>query len=126
MIVILDPGTSRVRVDISWSPPSAGASLGHRSVSARSLEGRDLILALFEHGLLSPGQELVWRRPRSGRTYRAHPTSEGALRVEGHPTPFPSASAAATYLSGSNQNGLLAWRLAVDGRTLQELRSLLR
>lgn len=92
----------------------------HRSVSRR-LRDRALIHALYEHGLLHPGDTLVWRRTLLGAFHEAVLTENGRLRPEGHSGEF-SPSGAARVLTGASHDGLAVWRTTDGGVSLKELR----
>ncbi|HEX2072044.1 MAG TPA: hypothetical protein VHF90_10405 [Thermoleophilaceae bacterium] len=76
---------------------------------------------LLDAGLLSPGQELIWERPRLGEIYRAHVTDNGSIRLEDGRT-FSSPSTAATKAADiPAYDGWLAWK--ADGVLLKDLRN---
>lgn len=79
------------------------------------------LLPLIEAGLLSPGQELTWHRPRLRRTHTVTVTAEGALKVPDGSV-WPSPFQAALRTAGHPANGWALFATA-DGRSLQELRA---
>jgi hypothetical protein len=74
-------------------------------------------------GLLQPGEELMWHRPRLNQTYRCVVTPDARLRVEDgrvFTTPSGAAMAVAEVVA---YDGWHAWRIpARDGMQLDELR----
>ncbi|WP_223839043.1 restriction system modified-DNA reader domain-containing protein [Nocardiopsis deserti] len=137
------------RVDITTTVPSTTPSTSHQkrgpgvsvpdrarvvSVSSsvvrhtppkpehpQALRGQALIRALYAHGLLRPGDALVWNRPMAGTSHKAVLTSDCRLRLEGHAREF-SPSGAALALTGGSHDGLKVWRTADGGVSLKELR----
>lgn len=83
----------------------------------RRIRVRDLVHA----GLLSPGSELIFHRPRIGDTYRASVTEQGLLRLPDGEE-FVTPSTAATAASGTPADGWFAWTLAESGEPLDSLR----
>ncbi|MFI9062458.1 DUF4357 domain-containing protein [Streptomyces sp. NPDC053429] len=76
---------------------------------------------LMEAGLLAVGTVLAFHQPRTDWTASAVVTPEGKLLVEGHATPFPSPSTAATAVTGNMMDGWPLWHTP-DGRALADLR----
>jgi hypothetical protein len=78
---------------------------------------------LVDVGLLTPGQVLVWNRPRLGESYVATVTESGGLRLEdGRVCPSPS-RAAMDAANVPAYDGWYAWRIdGDDGESLHELR----
>lgn len=76
---------------------------------------------LMEAGLLPAGTVLELRRPRTDWAGSAVVTPHGKLLVEGHETPFPSPSTAATAVTGKMINGWTLWHTP-EGRVLEDLR----
>jgi len=84
----------------------------------RRIRVRDLVRA----GLLAPGAELVFRRPRIGDTHRAFVTDDGRLRLADGEE-FTTPSTAATAATGSPAiDGWFAWTLTDSGEPLDSLR----
>ncbi|BAL85562.1 hypothetical protein AMIS_3420 [Actinoplanes missouriensis 431] len=79
------------------------------------------ILDLIKAGLLNPGQELVFERPRIGEIHRAVVTDNGRIRVADGQE-FASPSRAADDVSGTGTDGWYAWRVGDDGPLLDQLR----
>lgn len=88
------------------------------------LRDQTLIRALYAHGLLRPGDTLVWHRPRTGVRHKAVLTSDCRLRLEGYTEEF-SPSGAARILTGGSHDGTRAWCTVDGGVSLKELRGLL-
>jgi Restriction Enzyme Adenine Methylase Associated len=88
----------------------------HRLIGGRRIR----LVDLLDAGLLDPGQQLVWERPRLGQTYEASITENGSIRLpNGHV--FSSPSAAATEAAGiPAYDGWYAWK--ADGALLNDLR----
>lgn len=87
------------------------------SHGGRRIRVRDLVHA----GLLSPGTELIFHRPRIGDTYRSLVTDQGRLRLPDGEE-FVTPSTAATAASGTPADGWFAWTLADSGEPLDSLR----
>ncbi|WP_198170434.1 restriction system modified-DNA reader domain-containing protein [Actinoplanes awajinensis] len=79
------------------------------------------IMDLIKAGLLSPGQELIFERPRIGEIHRAVVTANGRIRVADGQD-FASPSRAADDVSGTATDGWYAWRVGEDGPLLDQLR----
>lgn len=103
--------------------PDVGPIAGDHADDVTKVEGRRLRIAdLLDAGLLQPGQELIWKRPRVGHEYRAAVTDEGQIMLEDG-RPFSSPSRAAMEAAGiPSYDGWYAWRLGDGGPTLHELR----
>lgn len=74
---------------------------------------------LLAAGLLAPGQQLTWNRPRLRTRHTATVTADGRLRLDDgtiHPSPYQ----AARHLAGHPANGYTAFTTA-DGITLAQL-----
>ncbi len=87
----------------------------------QALRGQALIRALYAHGLLRPGDTLVWNRPMAGTSHEAVLTPNCRLRPEGHTGEF-SPSGAALALAGGSYDGLKVWHTVDSGVSLKELR----
>ena len=86
------------------------------------LNGRRVrLLDLMKAGLLHPGHELVFERPRIGEIHRAVVTENGRIRVADGQE-FASPSRAADEISGTATDGWYAWRVGDDGPLLDVLR----
>jgi len=86
------------------------------------LRGRRVLISdLVESGLLSPGTDLVFKRPRLGAVYHAVVTDDGRLQIEDGRS-FPSPSSAATAAAGGSLDGWHAWQVAPNGEFLDGLR----
>lgn len=99
----------------------SSASIARRVPTHPQIGGRRIRLVdLLDAGLLEPGQELVWERPRLGHSYRASITENGSIRFEDGRT-FSSPSTAATEAAGiPAYDGWYAWR--ADDGLLKDLR----
>ena len=91
--------------------------------SAYLLDGRRVTLTdLLDAGLLAPGDELTFKRPRIGETYRAVVTKSGTLALEGGQE-FRSPSRAAMVAADiSAIDGWHAWTMASTDKSLDSLR----
>jgi len=88
------------------------------------IEGRRVRVSdLLDAGLLHPGDELVWERPRVGRVYRARVSENGAIELEDGRR-FASPSRAGIEAAGVQAlDGWHAWRVpARNNAKLDELR----
>lgn len=91
--------------------------------SAYLLDGKRVTLMdLLDAGLLAPGDELTFPRPRSGETHRAMVTESGALALEGGQTFRSPSSAARAAADISAIDGWHAWIVVSSGRLLDSLR----
>ncbi|MEV4519210.1 CBS domain-containing protein [Micromonospora tulbaghiae] len=80
------------------------------------------VMDLVEAGLLSPGQELVFERPRIGEVYRAAVTQGGRIKVADGQE-YSSPSRAAVEVSGAvAMDGWYTWRVGDNGPLLYQLR----
>lgn len=79
------------------------------------------LLPLIEAGLLRPGQELAWHRPRLRRTDTVTVTADGRLRIADG-TAWPSPFQAALRLGGYPADGWVRFKTA-DGRSLKDLKT---
>lgn len=77
---------------------------------------------LIEAGLLRPDEQLVWRRPRLGKTHYATVLPDGCLRIENGDV-FVRPSPACKALAGQQTDGWAAWHRLSDNRSLKHLRS---
>jgi CBS domain-containing protein len=91
--------------------------------SAYLLDGRRVTLTdLLDAGLLAPGDELSFKRPRIGETYHAVVTKSGMLALEGGQE-FRSPSRAAMVAADITAiDGWHAWAVASTGKSLDSLR----
>ncbi len=75
------------------------SSLGDASRRKKNLliDGRRVRISdLIDAGLLTPGQELLFQRPRAGEVHRAMVTDSGGIRLaDGQDFTSPSGAAAA-------------------------------
>ncbi|GAA3709733.1 CBS domain-containing protein [Gordonia hankookensis] len=78
------------------------------------------ILDLIEGGLLVPGQDLVFKRPRAGARYDARVESDGSLTIEGRR--YTSPSSAASAVAEVSLDGWHAWQVGDGGPYLHKLR----
>jgi Restriction Enzyme Adenine Methylase Associated len=80
------------------------------------------IFKLVEAGVLTPGEEIFWKRRSLNETFIAVIQSDGTILTEDgkkHKTP----SGAAKHLNGNRPvDGWLAWKLKRNGVPLSELR----
>jgi len=91
--------------------------------SAYLLDGRRVTLMdLLDAGLLAPGDELTFTRPRFGETHRAVVTESGGLALEGGQTFRSPSSAARVAADISAIDGWRAWTVASSGQLLDSLR----
>lgn len=83
---------------------------------------RILVADLMNAGLIRAGTGLIWKRPRSGSTYRAEVLENGMLRIEDG-REFSSPSRAAVEAAGGTAfDGWNAWKVAQTGELLAEVR----
>ena len=98
---------------------------GTRVPEPTRLDGRRVEIAdLVDAGLLTPGQGLVWERPRLGETYRATLTDAAMIRLDDG-REYATPSGAAMHAAGLQAyDGWYAWRLDADARPrLHDLRA---
>lgn len=82
------------------------------------------LLPLIVRGLVVPGDRLRHRKVRDGTEFLATVTGSGGLDTSaGH---FRAPSPALTKLVGSSRNGWTDWTHVPTGKTLAELREMLR
>ena len=82
---------------------------------------RVTISQVIAAGLLTPGEKLVWERPRKGEQWFAVVTENGRFRLDDgseYPTPTAAARAAA---GGRRSGGLDVWKRVSDGRKLSDI-----
>lgn len=81
------------------------------------------ILNLVKAGVVTPGEEIFWKRRSLNETFIAVIQSDGTILTEDgkkHKTP----SGAAKHLNGNKPvDGWLAWKLKRNGVPLSELRN---
>lgn len=92
---------------------------------ATSPRPRGPLARLIEAGLLVIGETLTFHQSRANRTAEAVVRPDGSLEVVGKTGAFWSPSKAAGAITGSQINGWTAWRRKSDGRSLDDLRTLL-
>lgn len=93
-------------------------------VDQTKIDGRRVrVTDLIEHGLLEPGDALLWDRPQLGNRYEATVTDAGAIRLADGRT-FSSPSRAAIEAAGIPAfDGWYAWQVVrLDGTVLNDLR----
>ncbi len=104
----------------------------HPAEAVRTTEGRTPtdhlvhgdLLPLIARGLVVPGDRLRHRKARSGTEFHATVTGSGGLDTSaGH---FRAPSTALSKLVGSSRNGWTDWTHVPTGKTLAELREMLR
>ena len=136
-----DSGTPVERVPVTIYQDADGERLLHIDTNAEvaapppdpdpkkwtvwKLHGRRFEVGdLLEAGMVSPGEPLVWPRPRSGQEFHATITDEGKIRLEDGSV-FDTPSAAAIRASGLNAvPGWEVWRLPNrEDRLLIDLRA---
>jgi len=76
--------------------------------------------------LVEYGEELVWKRRAGAVRHTARLRIDGTLLLADGESVYATPAAAATALSGIHHHGWTAWRRAADGRTLHDLRAVLR
>ncbi|WP_304455447.1 hypothetical protein [Nocardiopsis sp. YSL2] len=92
-------------------------------VVSDSEHDRGALFDMVRAGRLSPGERLVWSRPRRREKHTATVTAGGRLRVEGSDAPpFRTPSSAARSICGHEINGWRQWRRERDGALLDDLR----
>ena len=95
----------------------------HLVRNMRLVAGRRIrVLDLIGAGLLAPGDELVFSRPRIGESFRAHLTEKGTIRLpdgQEYRTPSSAAKAASGMAA---VDGWAAWTLSRSGELLDTLR----
>ncbi|MBT1171565.1 DUF262 domain-containing protein [Bifidobacterium sp. SO4] len=82
---------------------------------------RVTIRQVIQAGLLTPGERLVWDRPRKGERWYATVTENGRLRLDDgseYPTPTAAARAAA---GGRRGGGLDVWKRVSNGQKLSDI-----
>ncbi|MGH3712481.1 MAG: hypothetical protein ACRDT4_03330 [Micromonosporaceae bacterium] len=99
-------------IDANESSTSGGLAVGP--------EGR--LRPLVEAGLLRPGDRLIWRQTRLGRTYHATVLRRGALQLESGAIE-KSPSGACRALTGKSYDGWEEWRRESDNVLLRDLRA---
>ncbi|XGX78832.1 hypothetical protein LQK93_01627 [Terrabacter sp. BE26] len=119
-----DLGTPRVtkpaEIVVAASAPPTVSAQRHRVTN--DVQGD--LLPLIHRGLVAPGDVLRHTKVRSGRTYTATITSSGGLdTVLG---PFRAPSTALSKMLGSSVNGWITWTHDPSGKTLAELREMLK
>lgn len=114
-----------IGADYEPAPPSTAAAAEVAARAMYQFRGRRVLLSdLLDHGLLQPGDRLVWRRPRLGEAYEAKVLDTGEIRLDKdgstHKTPSVAAMEAAGIVS---YDGWHAWRVTrLDGALLDDLR----
>ncbi|KRF17675.1 hypothetical protein ASG90_04760 [Nocardioides sp. Soil797] len=100
-----------------------GPRRGHRGPRGHHHDGRgprrNRLSLLVETGALSPGDTLVWRRPRSGEEFTATITDDGQIRLDDG-TVHDSPSGAGKALNGYDANGWTNWRIERTGESLRD------
>jgi hypothetical protein len=82
------------------------------------------LMPLIVRGLVAPGDRLRHQKVRSGIEFHATVTGSGGLDTSaGH---FRAPSSALSKLVGSSRNGWTDWTHVPTGKTLAELREMLR
>lgn len=122
-ISVYEDADGRRFLDVGGMIDTASAAAGQVGVSQTTTPAsRKYTLAdLFERGLLIPGDEIIWERPRLGQTFTATITDEGAIQIEdGRVFTSPSGAARAAA-SIPAYNGWLAWTVVRTGATFIEL-----
>ncbi|MBR7830629.1 hypothetical protein KDK95_30285 [Actinospica sp. MGRD01-02] len=99
----------------------ATASTGHGRTTRSGLAPQ--LAPLIDAGLLHPGQELTWHRPRLKRTETVTVTVDGRIELPDG-TVWPSPFQAAHRIAGHPTDGWVRFKTA-DGRSLKDLRALL-
>lgn len=106
--------------------PDLPASEKTEPLSAHAqIDGRRVKLAdLLDAGLIRPGDQLIWERPRLGQTFQGELTSNGAILLADGRGPFASPSRAACEAAQiPAYDGWEAWHVGTpDGPVLHELR----
>lgn len=88
-----------------------------RTTTAKGLDPR--LEPLIDAGLLAPGQQLTWDRPRLRVRHTVTVTDDGQVRLPDGTT-YPSPHQAAKHLAGYPADGYAAFTTA-DGTTLATL-----
>ena len=82
---------------------------------------RVTILQVIKAGLLTPGERLVWDRPRKGERWYATVTENGKLRLDDG-SEYPTPTAAARAAAGGRRGGSLdVWKRTSNGQGLSEI-----
>ena len=80
---------------------------------------RNRLAGLVEAGIISPGDTLVWRRPRSGEEFTATITDDAQIKLDDGSV-HDSPSGAGKSLNGYDANGWVNWRIERTGESLRE------
>jgi len=95
-----------------------GDAVDHTKIAGRRVRVDDLI----EYELVTPGDELVFERPKLGRRYEAVISENGSITLSDGRT-FSSPSRAAMEAADvPAYDGWYAWRVVRNGKLLNELR----
>ncbi|MCY9784202.1 hypothetical protein KIK06_09880 [Nocardiopsis sp. EMB25] len=102
---------------------SAGTERSDSPVMSDGEHDRGALFDMVKAGSLSPGERLVWDRPRRGERHTSTVTPGGRVRVDGSDSaPFRTPSGAARSICGHEINGWRQWRRERDGVLLEDLR----
>jgi hypothetical protein len=103
--------------------PREGDMNSERMRDAYLLDGRRVVIAdLIEAGLLEPGKELEFIRPRLGHKYHARVVPDGKIQIaDGRSYSSPSL-AAVRAVGGGSFDGWHAWRVSDTREPLDTLR----
>lgn len=81
---------------------------------------RITLAQVLDTGLLIPGEQLVWTRPRLGEEWHATVTKDGKIRLDdGKECTSPSAAIKA--ITGKSGNGLNSWKRVSNGQKLADV-----
>lgn len=104
-------------------PTTAGITSTDSPAVSDTEHDRGALFDMVQAGTLSPGEKLLWDRPRRGEHHTATVTTGGRVRVDGNDAPpFKTPSGAAHSICGHEINGWRQWRRERDGVLLDELR----
>lgn len=117
-----EPDAELVNLDIFDLSEHAASEARARTRTDSVVHGD--LLPLIVRGLVIPGDRLRHQKVRSGETFHASVTASGGLDTSaGH---FRAPSPALSKLVGSSRNGWTDWTHEPTGKTLDELREMLR
>ena len=100
-------------------PPGIDATPGE--AVARGSFKRITIADLIERGLVEPGDQLEWDRPRLGTTYRVTVTDDAQLQLEDGTVVTSPSAACKAVASVPAYNGWNAWTVVRTGKSFYDI-----